>query len=265
MKFYNLIVFFIFPMFLFSQVGINTTNPSSASVLDVNSSSNGINFGGLLPPRVSSITERTSINPGISDIGLLIFLKDAVNNNFCFQIWNGATWEDVYCITTPVIYDIASQDFDNNTTWAYTNTPNFYNYGSDIWDIVNVLPNIITFNGHFLGCRDLNNMNGGGNFLHDINFNNVNVSAYTNVQITFEYSIFEFDGGDDVFYELFLDNIGQGQIQLINGMNGGGLTESGTIVLNVPNGTTNAKLKLSIIQNGDDDMGGFDNFKIVGL
>ena len=77
------------------QVGINTTNPSSASVLDVSSSSDNINFGGFLPPRVSSTTDRNAINPTPSDIGLLIFIE----STGCYQIWNGTYWEDIHCVT----------------------------------------------------------------------------------------------------------------------------------------------------------------------
>jgi len=262
---------FIFCVLIFlqfksiAQVGINTTNPSSASVLDINSSSDNINFGGLMPPVISSLADRNAINPGISDIGLLIFLNDVVNSNFCFQIWNGSSWEDIYCIIGPSVIDIASQDFDADITWTYSVNPTFYSVGNDIWNSVNTLPNILGFSGNFLGCRDLNNSNGGGNFMHEIAFNNVTVSAYSNVQVIFDYDVFEFDGGDDVFYELFLDDIGQGLVQLINGSNGGGITESETIVLNIPNGTTTVRLTIGIIQNGDDDMGGFDNFKIIGL
>ncbi len=258
-------LFLLVQSIVFAQVGINTTNPSTASVLDVKSSSDGINFGGLKPPIISSLSDRNSISPGLNDIGLIIFLSDATNGDFCFQIWNGSTWEDVYCIITPTIVDIASQDFDSNLTWAYTVNPSFYNVGNDVWDIVNTLPNITGLTGNFLGCRDLNNTNGGGNFIHEIQFNNVNVSAYTNVQITFEYNVFEFDGGDDIFYEVFYDDAGQGLVQLVNGINGGGVSENETVVLSIPNGITNTRITIGVIQNGDDDMLGFDNFRVIGL
>ncbi len=256
---------FLLHNILFAQVGINTTKPSTASVLHIESSTDGFNFGGLMPPVVNSLSERNAIDPGISDIGLLIFLSDAVNNNYCFQIWNGSSWEDLYCIIAPAVVDIASQDFDSNLSWTYLENPSFYQTGNDIWDRVNSLPNITSLDNNFLGCRDLNNTNGGGNFIHEIEFYNVTVSAYTNVQVTFEYDVFEFDGGDDVFYELFFDDVGQGLIQLIDGLNGGGISESETLVLTVPNGTNTVRLTLGIIQNGDDDMGGFDNFRIIGL
>ncbi len=256
-------VLLLLQYFVYPQVGINTTNPSSASVLDVNSSSDGVSFGGLKPPIIASLTERNAIQPGISDIGLLIFLSDAINSDFCFQIWNGSTWEDIYCIITPAIVDIATQDFDFNQTWGYTVNPSLYNVGNDIWDVVNTLPDITGYTGNFLGCRDLNNPNGGGNLTHEIAFNNINVSAYTNVQVIFDYDIFEFDNGDDVYYELFLDNVGQGAVLFVEGSSD--YSESGTIVLNVPGSTTNVRLTVGIDQNGDEDTGGFDNFRVIGL
>mgnify|MGYP006935312939 CR=1 FL=1 len=258
-----LFIVLILQTFAVAQVGINTTNPSSASVLDVNSSSDGISYGGLLPPVVASLADRNSINPGISDIGLLVFLSDAVNNNFCLQIWNGTSWENVYCITTPAIVDIATQDFDLNQTWSYSVSPSFYNISNDTWDTVSTLQNITSFTGDFLGCRDLDNSNGGGNFIHEISFNNIDVSSYTNVQVIFTYDVYEFDNGDDVYYELFLDDIGQGTVQLINGNSD--YSENGTIVLNVPSSTINVRLTVGVDQNGDDDTAGFDNFRIIGL
>ena len=248
---------------VYAQVGINTTNPSSASVLDVNSSYDGVNFGGLKPPILASLAERNSIQPGISDIGLLIFLSDAINSNFCFQIWNGSTWEDIYCITTPAIVDIATQDFDSNQTWTYAVTPPFYNEDNDIWDVVNTLPDITGVTGNFLGCRDLDNPIVGGNIIHEITFNNIDVSAYANVQITFDYDVFEFDNGDDVFYELFFDDVGQGAVLFVEGSSN--YSERGTKVLNVPDGTTNVRLTLGIDQDGNEDTAGFDNFRIIGL
>jgi hypothetical protein len=85
------------PILAFAQVGINTTTPSSASVLDVSSSSDGMNFGGFMPPRVS-LSERNSINTLASDDGLMVFLIEGTTR--CVQLWNGidSTWDNVYCM-----------------------------------------------------------------------------------------------------------------------------------------------------------------------
>lgn len=91
------LVFFFFFLLLaftgFSQVGINTTNPSEASVLDVKSSSDGTNFGGFLPPRVS-LAERDLIPVTAADEGMLVYVLNAPNSQL--QIWDGTAWQAVF-------------------------------------------------------------------------------------------------------------------------------------------------------------------------
>ena len=89
---------FIFSsIYVFSQVGINTTSPSPASVLDIESSSDNINYGGFLPPRVS-LVQRNLIPVTASDDGLLVYLIEGTTR--CIQIYDGvdAAWEDIYCM-----------------------------------------------------------------------------------------------------------------------------------------------------------------------
>lgn len=93
-------LFFVFVLMIgttYSQVGINTTSPSSASILDVESSSDGVNFGGFMPPRVS-LTERNSIPVTAADDGMMVFLIEG--NTREVQIWNGVDlqWETVYAM-----------------------------------------------------------------------------------------------------------------------------------------------------------------------
>jgi len=108
----------------------------------------------------------------------------------------------------------------------------------------------------------LNNMVGGGNFFHDISFVNVDVSAISNVRLAFDYDVFEFDAGDDVQYEVFHDDIGQGIVNLVNGA--GNLNAQGTVTITVPNTVTNVRITMGIRQNGDGDYAGFDNFRVYG-
>jgi len=79
-----------------AQVGINTTDPSDAAVLEV-SSSNGSGFGGFLPPRVSQ-TERDAIPVNASDDGMMVFLIEGTTR--CLQIYDGVEgeWENAYCM-----------------------------------------------------------------------------------------------------------------------------------------------------------------------
>lgn len=263
----QLILFFAVASFatnLYAQVGIGTTSPSPASILEIASTSDGgITYKGFMPPRVPSVAERDAINPTANDAGLLVFVQSIS----CLQLWNGIGWEDVIC-STAVITTVAMQDFDSNTSWTFTNDPLFYNVGNDIWRDVNDLGTgntsaIDNVSGDFLGCRDLDNPNGGGNFFHYIYFDPVNVSSYTNAKIAFDYDVFEFDGTDDVVYEVFFDGVGQGQVLFIEGMVGG-YTEEGTEIINIPNGTVTVNLTLGIRQDGEVDFAGFDNFIVYG-
>ncbi len=87
---------------LTAQVGINTTSPSDAAVLDINSSADGTNYGGLLIPRVD-LTQRAAIAAGAADDGLMIYLIDGGTR--CVQIWDGvnSVWDDVYCMPVVVV------------------------------------------------------------------------------------------------------------------------------------------------------------------
>ncbi|PKA84212.1 hypothetical protein ATE92_2383 [Ulvibacter sp. MAR_2010_11] len=245
----------------FSQVGIGTTNPSNAAMLDISSSVNGTTFKGFMPPRVPSQIERDAITTTSIDTGLLVF----VESTGTFEIWNGIFWESVYTLST-MAQTLAFQDFDTNLTWNYTVTPVFYNTAGDIWDSVITLgagtSAIDNVSDNFLGCRDLNNPNGGGNFFHEIAFVNVNISGVVNARVAFDYDVFEFDNGDDVRYELFYDDVGQGQVVFING--NANYSEEGTLILNIPGSVTNVRLTFGITQNGDADFAGFDNFRVYG-
>lgn len=76
----------------FSQVGINTTTPSAASVIDIQSS-NGTNFGGLLPPRVD-LADRDLIPVTAADEGMLVYVINPPNSQL--QIWDGTAWRTLF-------------------------------------------------------------------------------------------------------------------------------------------------------------------------
>lgn len=87
----------ILPFAVLSQVGINTTTPSDASVLEIQSSGDGVKFGGFLPPRVT-LAQRGSIPVTAADEGLIVFLSDGSTR--CLQIYNGTenSWENMHCL-----------------------------------------------------------------------------------------------------------------------------------------------------------------------
>tara|TARA_R100001369_G_scaffold90366_1_gene129269 strand:+ start:6319 stop:7116 length:798 start_codon:yes stop_codon:yes gene_type:complete len=264
MKKYCLVTLFSFlSCFAFAQVGIGTINPSPAAMLEVSGTSDGgATYKGFMPARVDTQSNKNAINATSSDVGLLIFVIETGT----LEIWNGISWETIYTLTTNTT-TLAAQDFDGNLSWNYSINPIAYENGNDIWDIVNSLGTgntsaIDLVSGNFLGCRDLDNPNGGGDFSHEIVFENVDVSSLTNPRIAFDYDIFEFDNGDDVNYEVFYDDVGQGTVNLINGS--GNLTVQGTETITISPSATNVRITVSIVQDGDGDFAGFDNFRLYG-
>lgn len=92
----------------YSQVGIGTTTPSPASMLEVSSTSDeGDTYGGFMPPRVPDNDARDLIAPSPMDVGLLVF----VESSGCLQIWNGSEWENMKCIS-PLGTLIGIQEFE---------------------------------------------------------------------------------------------------------------------------------------------------------
>lgn len=246
-------------LFLTAQVGIGTTTPSPAAMLEVDAGDATQGYRGFMPP-VMTIAERDLINVSPTDVGLQVFINDTVAGIQCLQFYTGTTWVCANDPTNAGVTVFAAQDFDTTTTWGFTLTPAAYNVPAldDIWDIVNVLDNITGFTGNFLGCQDLDNPTASGD--HIIAFDNVDISAASAPKVSFDYDIFEFDTGDDVDYELFYDDTSQGVFSVVDGV--GNISLSGTITINIPNTVTNVRISVIIDQNGNDDTAGFDNFRV---
>lgn len=246
-----------------AQVGINTTTPSAASVLHMNATNNGIDYGGLIPPRVPSVLERNAINAVASDIGLIIFVESIG----CLQIWNGTAWEDLHCLNTVSLLGVY-QNFDLNTSWGFNSDVLFFDNGTDgffgITDATNGgFSNLTSLTNNFLGVMDLDDegMNGTPGFA-TVTFNTIDISgAVAGVTLSFDYEFFEFDNGDDAYYTITIDGVPQPEVQLINGMSD--LSISGSVSTVIPAGSLSVGLSFRIQQNGQGDYAGFDNFAIV--
>lgn len=105
-----------------AQVGINTTTPSAASALHVASSANNVNFGGLMPPKVT-LAQRNAIPVSAADDGLLVFLTNGSTR--CLQVYNGVQgiWNDIYCINLAPV--ATSVQFSGTQTSGQTLTGSF--------------------------------------------------------------------------------------------------------------------------------------------
>lgn len=88
-----------------SQVGVGTDTPANSSMLHISGTTDGVNYKGLMPPRIPSVTERATINPAVADAGLLIFLQ----STGCLQIWTGSNWRDIYCSNSSVEFTVSTQ------------------------------------------------------------------------------------------------------------------------------------------------------------
>ncbi|WP_066441296.1 hypothetical protein [Chryseobacterium sp. CCH4-E10] len=78
------LLFLIFPVILFSQVGINTQTPHSSSVLDIQSDTKG-----LVVPRLTTVAV-TSLSSTASE-GLIVFDKEKKT----FVGWDGSKWQNL--------------------------------------------------------------------------------------------------------------------------------------------------------------------------
>ncbi|RXG13396.1 hypothetical protein DSM03_10428 [Leeuwenhoekiella aestuarii] len=96
-----LLFFFIGIFHVSAQVGIGTTNPSAASMLEISSESSDGNFKGLMPPRVT-VAQRDLIGATVDDTGLMVFVNDPDATIFGLQVWNGVFWENIYLLQNSI-------------------------------------------------------------------------------------------------------------------------------------------------------------------
>lgn len=82
----KLLFVLLFPMALFSQVGINTTTPHASSMLDVTATDKGI-----LIPRIS-IPNLSAAAPITSPATSLLVYNTNVTTGIGFYYWNGTIW-----------------------------------------------------------------------------------------------------------------------------------------------------------------------------
>lgn len=260
MRFYVLSLCLCLVLYSKAQVGIGTTTPSNAAMLEVNGTNIVGEFKGFMPP-VLTIAQRDLINVTTDDVGLLVFINDTVVGIQCLQYYTGTTWECANNTSATGFTVFAAQDFDATTSWNYTLTPVTYNIPAtiDVWAVVTTLDNITGFTGNFFGCQDLENPTASGD--HIIAFDNVDISSGTAPKLSFDYDIFGYDTGDSVNYELFYDDISQGVFPVLTGIVGG-VSMAGTVTINIPNTVNNVRISIIINQNGNTDTAGFDNFRV---
>jgi hypothetical protein len=170
---------------LSAQVGINTTSPSAASVLHLESLNNSGTHGGFMPP-VVDLTERALIPITAADDGMMIYLSDGTTR--CVQFYNAAstTWIDMYCMPIPAPPSLTYyQDFENTPatpTLGYTYTGN----GDAISSGNGVSPNSPMYSEGVQGFSVTNSSTTPGQLV----FDTIDSSTFTTNSLSFNLASF---------------------------------------------------------------------------
>lgn len=146
------------------------------------------------------------------------------------------------------------QDFDGGTpAWDYIINDEV----NSNFNVRNSLTNINYANitGNFIGINDADDGN------NSVELATVSTSGMTDIVFSFDYDVYEFDNGDDMFYELFYDGVSQGLVEFVTGNSN--FSTEGTISVSIPNGTNTVAAKLSVYQNGGSDYGAWDNIQLT--
>jgi len=122
------------------------------------------------------------------------------------------------------------------------------------------LVNASPISGDFLYVNDLrpetsDSVQFGTSDFATITFGPVDITGLSSVTFSFDYSIEDFGGTDEVTYQVFADGVGLGAVGLVN--------EIGNVSACIPDGRSSVSLELRIKQNGESDNAGFDNFTVL--
>ncbi len=162
---------------------------------------------------------------------------------------------------------IAKQSFEaSGDTWTPINfsTPPC-TVGNDVWNYSTSLSSITPNEGaQFWGIRDLNGSCGGNGF-ETITLPNVNISSFSNVSFSFDYNAIGLDNNEDLKYELFYNGVSQGEVIVVNGVNGNSDNTNGwlTETVSIPGTINNVSVVLSARSNQGNDIAAFDNITLI--
>jgi len=112
---------------------------------------------------------------------------------------------------------IALQSFETSgDTWLPIefSTPPCHNL-NDVWDYSTHIPGIFPSDqNQFWGIRNLDGSCGGNDF-ETITLPNIDISSFSSVIFSFDYYAISFDNNDELKYELFFDEISQGEVIIV--------------------------------------------------
>ncbi|MEM8781347.1 MAG: hypothetical protein AAGE65_00705 [Planctomycetota bacterium] len=185
-----------------------------------------------------------------------------------FLILSAAAW----LIASPAAAAfLALQDFDGATDapgWAYTIAPDpaatgVIEHPGRHFGVTDDLGNFTLGSGDFLGVRDAGDRDRPDDPAVFVRFAAVDVAGRTDLELRFDYRARDFDPGESVGYEVFVDGLGRGVTPLVTGQ-ADRSDVSGTHTLPLPAGSETIALTLIVTQRGVGDYTGFDNVAILG-
>jgi len=161
------------------------------------------------------------------------------------------------------------QGFENtaNDTWTLTATPPAYNVtagsADDFWTDTTATTQISPLTGNrFWYMLDLENPSGGGSFFHTLDFPAIDVSGFSNNNLTFQYYTIGYEAADSIGYILETDNGTTWDLAKYVDLDRN--TLSWTLVnVPIPAGASFVRLRLMADQNGGSDYAGFDDVQLV--
>ena len=212
----------------YAQVGINTTTPSNAAVLHLESLNSAGTYGGFMPPVVNQ-SQRDAIDLILTptDDGLMIYLVEGTTR--CIQMYNAnlTQWEDMYCMPVPAPPSIIYyQDFEvtpNTPELTYAATGGSNSTGSGVSPSTNMFSE---------GTRGYKSSNGD----NSVNFDGVDTSAFTTNNLSFDLASFSgtsgngADGADQIEVLISTDNATWSSEVTVNGNSNARWSFSGSAV-----------------------------------
>ncbi|TQD38909.1 T9SS type A sorting domain-containing protein [Haloflavibacter putidus] len=232
----------------------------TGSIIDVNMNQSGGNPN-IYTADIPAQAELAEVNYSIYAVDNN--LDDVTSSNYTYTVLSNEAANLL----------IAVQDFDGTTpNWNFsTSIAQFIsNDGTDYFSVVqaDTIPAMSStnFSGNIFGERDLFSPDGTepDNVFVDIEFATLNISEYTDVELSFDYQIVGYNAStDDAKYVLTLDGVDQPEVFIVDGGNDPQDAE-GTITIPISTEVQQVKFTISVRNNGGDGYSGFDNIQLTG-
>lgn len=163
---------------------------------------------------------------------------------------------------------IAYQSFEGGAdNWGYSVSHDLQTGATFIWDILtsadynfDILP---THGSNYLMGENISSTGAFGVRV-ETEFDDIDISAYNSVKVSFDVEIDNLDDDDVVSYQIVLDGNAQSTTTIFDEVSGN-FFRNRTIVINVDDAVNDVGLKLYNTLYDNAQYIGFDNFKIQGI